>query len=214
MHVHLTPEVFSTPFAKLHGNMGVPVWHSAFQSPHFRSHTLVRMCTYISTGVYVQSDCLCLLPPLNSFMETWVLLFGTVCVPSYPTSGPKPWLECVHVSVNVFMSTWLPMSASHHYHTYMQTWVLLGCTVCVLQSSHFCPHTLVQMCKCISTCICIHLTPCLLYPYVYLHGNMGSTVCVRFSHSTAVPALWLECVHALVHVFMSTWLHVCSTPYA
>ena len=42
-----------------------------------------------------------------------------VC-PSHPTSGPTPWLECLHVSLYVFMSTSLPMSASLPLHHYME----------------------------------------------------------------------------------------------
>ena len=33
---------------------------------------------------------------------------------SNPTFSPTPWLACVHASVHVLLSTWLPISASPH----------------------------------------------------------------------------------------------------
>ena len=41
---------------------------------------------------------------MDSYMETWVPLCGSVCVSQAPASIPTPWLECVHASVHVFMS--------------------------------------------------------------------------------------------------------------
>ena len=68
---------------------------------------------------------------------TWKggFLCVALCVcPSHPTSGPTPWLKCVHASVHVYMSTWLQRCALPPLHSYMETWVLLYGTVYV--SSH------------------------------------------------------------------------------
>ena len=88
---------------------------------------------------------------------------GFLCVAqcvcsSQPTSGPTPCLECVHASVHVFMSTWLPMLAEPLMDSYIEIWVPLCGTVCVSQSPCFWSYTLVRMCTCISTWIYVHLT--------------------------------------------------------
>ena len=64
-------------------------------------------------------------------METWVLC-GAQCVCSnQSTSGPAPWLECVHASVHVFMSTQLQILAQPPMDSYMDTWKPLCGTVLV-----------------------------------------------------------------------------------
>ena len=83
--------------------------------------------------------------------------------PSNLISVPTYCLECVHASVHVFMSTWLPMLAKPPMDSSMATWVPMCGTVCVC------------------VCVCPH-------------------------HLTCGSKLWSECVHALVHVYMSAWL--------
>ena len=130
---------------------------------------------------------------------------------SHPTSVPTSWLECVHASVHVVMSIWIPISVWPPLHSYIETWVAQCSTVCVFQSPHFWSHTLVRMWTYISTCTYIYLTPHVCFiPLAYLHGNMGSSVwqCVCCNHSTSVPTPWLEDAYATVQVFMSIWLPV------
>ena len=97
---------------------------------------------------------------------TWKpgFLCMAVCVcHSHPTTGPTPWLKCVHTSVHVYMSTWLTMSAS-----------LFGIVIWT------------SGCPCVAMCVCV-------------------CVCVCYSQLACGPTPWLKCVHALVHVLMSTW---------
>ena len=49
--------------------------------------------------------------PMHSYMETWVPLCGTVFVSQSPHFCSPPWLECVHASVHIDMSTWAAMTA-------------------------------------------------------------------------------------------------------
>ena len=76
---------------------------------------------------------------------------------SATTVDTTSWLEYVHASVHVFMSTQLPMLAQPCMDSYMETWVPL----------------------CDSECVCP-------------------------SHPASGQTPWLECVHTLVHEFMST----------
>ena len=90
-----------------HGCPYVALWVSV---THFCSHTFFRICLCISICIYVHlTPHINLKPPLYSYIETWLLLCSTVFV---CTSHPTPWFECVHASVHVCMSTWLPMCAS------------------------------------------------------------------------------------------------------
>ena len=92
------------------------------------------------------------------------------------------------------------MSALPHWHSYMQTWVPLCGTVCVLQSSHVWSHTLVRMCMCISPSDSqYHLKP--LCIVTWKHGfSVWHFACP--SHPASSPTPCLECVHASVHVFI------------
>ena len=182
---------------------------SVLQSSHFWSHNLFRMCTCISTCIYVNLYSLCLLHPLwvvnanigspvwhcvccshptsdptpwiecvyvyvhvfmlkwipmspqipmHSLMETWLPCMAQCMFSSLIISVPIPCLECVHASVHVFMSTWLSMSSPPPMSSYMEKWVTLCGTACVLQSSHLWFHNLARLCTCISTCIYVNLT--------------------------------------------------------
>ena len=53
-------------------------------SPYFLSHTLVRMCTCISTSIYVHLTVPVCSTPMHSLVETWVLLYGSVFVSQSP----------------------------------------------------------------------------------------------------------------------------------
>ena len=109
-----------------------------------------------------------------------------------------------------FMSTWLLMSASPHLHTYMERWVPLCGTVCVIQSSTSgCPHPgqNVYIHQYMYTCS-LSDSPYLNFrlQLAYLHGKMG-VLCVALCvtvpvTSTCGPTSWIECVHTSVHGFI------------
>ena len=159
----------------------------------------------------------CVVHPL--WIVTWKV--GCPCVslclyPIHPGCGPTPWLECVHASVHEFMSTWQLMSGPRPMHSLMETWVhacmavflypshlislATPCLECVHASVHEFMSTLHPMsgpplwivtwkvgCTCVSLCLCP------------IHPGCGPTPC-------------LECVHASVHEFMSTWLLMSGPP--
>ena len=141
-----------------------------------------------------------------------------VCVPGHLISVATPWLECVHASVHVFMSTWLPM------HNLATTLCIVawkhGCPCMALyvsQVPHFCCQTLFRMCTCISTCIYVYLTPHILLHHLWSivtwkYGcPVWQCVCVPVTPASC-PTPCLECVHASVHEFMSTWLPMSGPP--
>ena len=69
-------------YALLHGNLGSSVWQCVcvFQSPYHWSHTLIKMCTCISTCIHVHlTDHVCF-TFWNSDMDIWVPLCGNVCM--------------------------------------------------------------------------------------------------------------------------------------
>ena len=81
-----------------------------------------------------------------------------VC-PSHHSFGPTLWLEGVHTSVHVCLSTWLPMSApsllhSCIYHVYTPMWLWLHFQSTPDQVPH-----LDRRCTCIITYMHVHLTP-------------------------------------------------------
>ena len=81
-----------------------------FQSLYFWLHTLVRMYTHVSTSIYVHLTLHVYSIPTDYLHENvgtplWHCEFVKITM-----SGPSPWLECVHVTVQVFMSIWLPIS--------------------------------------------------------------------------------------------------------
>ena len=166
VHVYLTPHVYFTSFEQLHEKLGCPcVALCVSSSPLFWSHTLVGMCTCISTCMHVHLTSMSAITPLHSHMQTWVALcvfqswhflshtlirmctcihacmcrwdtsdwkwetsnlrweipmsawplciitwkhgcsYLALCVcASHCSSGPKPWLETVHVSLHVYMT--------------------------------------------------------------------------------------------------------------
>ena len=79
---NLTAHISSTPFEEFHENMVAPVWHCVFVTIIcFWSHTLFKMCTCISTLIYVLTWLHMSVPPhLYSFMKTWMPLCDIVCL--------------------------------------------------------------------------------------------------------------------------------------
>ena len=97
----------------------------------------------------------------------------------------------------------------------METWVPLCGTVCVLQSSHFwslpwleCEYAHVHV-------FTLKWIP--MSPHIPMHSLMETWLhcmaqCMFPSHLISVPIPCLECVHASVHVFMSTQLSMLAQP--
>ena len=131
---------------------------------------------------------------------------------SCTSSGPIPWLECLHVSVHVCMCTWLPTSAACPLHTWMEICVVAWCHVC-------------------SSCTSSGLTHCLecVYASVHIWISLISHVCSTPYHScvqmcgpvcmSQSPLLWSQtlvrmyaCISMSMHAHLTP--HVCSTPFA
>ena len=104
------------------------------QSPCLWSHTLVRMCTCISTWIYVY------LTP-HVWSSSCMAVCMAVCLyPRYLISVPTPCLECVHVTVHIFMSTLLPILAQPPMVSYIEGWVPCV-SLCVCPSHRACGPT-------------------------------------------------------------------------
>ena len=177
------------------------------QSAYFWSHTLFRMCTCISTCIYVHPTAHVISTHYGLVTREPGCPCEAVCVcPSQPTSGHTPCLECVHASVYVFMLTCLPMLAKAP----METWVPVCVTVCLSQSPFFWSHTLFRMCTCISTCIMWTWvqnsdTP-LLHSYIETRVPQCGGVCVYQSHHFWSHTLFRMCT------FISACIYVHLTP--
>ena len=133
---------------------------SVSHTPWLWFHTLFRMCTCISTWIYVPPGCLCLVYPLCIVSWKPGCPCMAVCLcPSHLISVATPWLECAHASVNEFMSTLHPMSGPPPMDSYMEIWVPLCVTLSVSRSLWLWFHPFFRMCICISTWIYVYLTP-------------------------------------------------------
>ena len=176
------------------------------QSPCLWSHTFFRMCTCISTWIYVHLTSHILSTPMHSLMETGCSYMAVCLCPSHLISVPTPCLECVHASVHEFMSTWLSSSGPAPMHTLMSSWVPLYDSVFVSQSPHFCSHTLFRMCTCISTWIYVHLTVVIWSsPYAYFDVKLGAPVwqCV------CIPVISFLLPHLVSNVYMHQYMYLC-----
>ena len=77
-------------------------------------------------------------PHLQTYMQTWVSLCGTVCASNY-CSAPTPWLECVCISKCMHVQlTW--MSTPLLLCRYKQDMGALCSTVCVPVTQLLLPH--------------------------------------------------------------------------
>ena len=198
--------------------MGSSVWHCVCVPVTLHCpHTLVKLSTSISTCIYVYLTLHVCSTPLC--IVTWK--HGFLCVVMYmycshPTSGHRPWLECVYASGHLLMSTWVQNSDTPPVHSYMETWVPRCGTVCMFQSVHFWSHTLFRMCTCISVCIYVHPTTHVSSTpnglVTWEPGCPCVAVCVCSSHPASGHTPCLECVHASVCQFISTWLPRSTPP--
>ena len=165
-HVIMPTWVLNSASSPMHSDM--ETWVSvcgtvyvaviSFLFPH-----LVRMWTCITTCIIVH-----LTPHACSILLCLVIWKdGFLCLALYVSSnhstcGPTSWIEGVHASIHVLLSTWLPMSASPRLHTYMERWVPLYGTVCVFQSSASgpmpclkCAHASVHYFMSLPECTCL-----------------------------------------------------------
>ena len=158
---------------------------------------------------------LCLLdsPYLLHHFSILTWKHGFFCVALWVCcSNPTPWLECVHASVHVFMSTWLSMSSPPPMHSHMEKWVPLCGTVCVC-----CSHPTPWL-ECVYAHVHVFMLKWIpMSPQIPMHSLMKTWLpcmaqCMFPSHLISVPIPCLECVHASVHVFMSTQLPMLAQP--
>ena len=153
---------------------------------------------------------------MDSYKESWVPL----CVTLSMVHSPWLWshtlfrlITCIRTWIYVHLAAYV---WSTPMHSLMETWVPLYGSVFVTQSSHFCCHTLFRMCMSISTWIYVYLTllvwstPLLIFAWEVGCPCVSLHVCP--SHLIFVPTPCLDCVHASVHEFMSTWLLMSGPP--
>ena len=153
--------------------------------------------------------------PMHSNMETWMLLCGTVCFCSHPTSVPRPWSECVHASVHIFMPTWLLNSVPSPIHSDVETWVSVCGTVYVAVISFLFPHLgqNVYMHQDIYLCqpefwILLHS----LSIVTWKHRCHCVTLCVLQSSHFCSQTLVRMCTYISICTFLCLIPHVWFTP--
>ena len=152
-----------------------------FKSLYFCPYTLFRMCTCISTSIYVHLT-------YHVCSTHYTLLHGNmgsslrhcVCC-SHSTSVPTPQLECVYASVHVFLSTWLQMSLEISMHSYVETWV-----------------TMYGLCLFPGHLISVPI-PCLECVYASVHLLMSVWVL------NSAPSLH-RCMETWVHMCVTVWV--------
>ena len=217
MHVYLTVNVCSPSCKVLHKYVCPWVILFAWARYPFSACTPWSECVHASVHVCMSTQLPMLAQhPMDSYMETWISLCGSVCVcPSHPASGQTPWLECVHASIHIYICTWLPMSTPCPMHSLMETWVPLCGIVCLSQSPYSiplpwleCVHALVQ--QFMSTWL--HMSAQTLCIVWWKPGCPCMSVCLCPSHPASGQTPWLECVHAPLHEIMSTWLPMLAQP--
>ena len=143
---------------------------------------------------------------MDSYMERYVPLCSTVCVPITLFLG-------IHLGRNVYMHQYMCLCPSDSSY-----YLKLLCIVTQKHGSlsvavYLWPNQLISIS---SPCLlCVHA---LLHVFMSswlsmsasppIHSYIGSTVwhCVHCSHLISVSTLSLECVHALIHVFMPMWV--------
>ena len=132
-------------------------------------------------------------PPIDSHMEVGCPCLSPLCFPSHLIFVPAPCLECVHASVNEFMSTWLLMSGPTSLSI---VWWKPGC-------------------PCMAVCLCpSHLifvpTPCLdMYKHQYMNLCLPYTPCLVHPLWIVTWKVWCPCYHCMcVPVTLFLLLHL------
>ena len=176
-------------------------------------------CVYASVHVFM-STCLSMsaIPPMHSYMETWVSQCGTVCVAVIPLLFP-------HLGQNVYMHQYMylcPLDSQYHPKPLCIVWWKHGYSCMALC---LCPSHLISVPR---PCLeCVHIPvhvfmsnqlPMLAQPpmdsYVETWVLVCGTVCVSQS-----PCLWSHTlikvctcnISTCIHVHLT--YHVCFTPF-
>ena len=118
-------------------------------------------CVHASVHVFVSIGLPMLAKPsMDSYMETWVPLYGNVCVFQSPWFWSLTLIKmctCITVCIHVHMATHVCFTLFEWLYENLSATVWQ--CVCVSQSPWLWFHTLIKMCTCINTCIHVHLTP-------------------------------------------------------
>ena len=194
----------------------MPLCGSVCPSHPASGHTSWLECVHASVHEFMSTWLPMSTPsPMHSWMETWMPLCGIMCLSQLPYFCSPTCLDCVHASAHVFMSTWLPMSAP----SLCIVWWKPGCPCMPM---FLCPSHLISIpthcLECVQASEHVFMStwiPMLAQPpmdsYMETWVTLCDSVCVCPSHPASGHTPWLECVHASVHEFMSTWLPM-STP--
>ena len=181
--------------------------------PNFCCYTLFRMCTMHQYMNLCPPDYPCLFHPLCTVLWNLVCPYVSLCV----SQSPCMWSP-VLFRMCAWMSTWIYVHLGAH-PICIVSWSLRCPYVSLCPQSHlphFFFHTLFRMCTCISTWIYVYLTPhvwsTLLWIVTWKVGCPCVSLHVCPSHLIFVATPCLECVHASVHEFMSTWLLMSGPP--
>ena len=143
-----------------------------------------------------------------------------VCLyPSHLISVATHCLECVHVTVHIFMSTLLLILAQAPMDSYIEGWVHLCATVFVSHPPWLCSHTLFRMCTCITLWIYVHLTvhvwsPPPMHSLMETYGTpVWQCVCIPVI-LFGCPQVSHFCSHTLFRMCAcnSTYIYVHLTP--
>ena len=105
--------------------------------------SLILLAPHLVLNMYMYQYMYAYSPDSRSvFHPLWIVTWKNRCssialclCPSHLISVPTPCLECVHASVHVLMSTWVPNCSPPFLHSYMETWIPMYDTVCIFQSS-------------------------------------------------------------------------------
>ena len=219
VHVFMStwlPKNGSIPFAYFHANMYSLVW--PFVYIPFTLHLDPHLGYYVYMHQYVYpcpSDSPCQLHPLCIVTcKHGCSVCPHVSSARPPFPGPILWLEYVNASAHVCMSTWLSMSSQLPFHSCMQICVFLCGPMWLSDppSSHYTPCL-----EYVHAPVCIHvhltahvsskLTPAPLYLHTFRQACAPLCGLLCVSHSPLIWSLiFLACIHASVHVCISTWL--------
>ena len=212
IYVHLTVHVCSLPLCIVSWKLGCPYLSLCLCPIHPACvPTPCLKCVHASLHEFMSTLLPMTIPsPMHSLMETCVPLYGSVFVSQSPNL-------CSYILFR--------MCTMHQYinlghpdfpylvHPLCIVWWKLGIPVC--QSAWF-PFTSFVPTPCLECVhasvhefVC-HLTVLIWYsPYAYCDVRLSApcmAVCLCPSQLISDPTPCLECVHASVYKFMSTWL--------
>ena len=111
------------------------------QSPYFCSPTLVRMCTCISTWIYVHLTAHVCSIPMHSLMESWVPLYVSVFVSQSPYFCSLTLFRmCTCISTCIYVHLTAHVCSTPMHSLMANLGAPLGQCVCVPVTSFLFPH--------------------------------------------------------------------------